>query len=156
MAAKIILILTILVYGIIVSQPFMYILSLKHLQINLDANTYIKIRKLIDESMRRNFKYVIYLALIANLVLVIFTFKDPGSLLFITSVIAFVALVADTFLTVKGNLPINDIINSWSSDNYPSDWTEYRTKWLNIFQFRQIASITGFVSLLSGVVFGTY
>jgi hypothetical protein len=152
---KIILAITILAYSIIVSQSFMYILALKYAQLNLDANAYTELRKLIDVSMRGNFKYVIYAALLANLALAISTIKNPGSLLFITSVIAFVALVADTILTVKGNLPVNDIINSWSSDNYPTNWVEYRTKWFHIFQYRQIANITGFISLLIGAVFGS-
>ena len=91
----------------------------------------------------------------SNLMLVISTIKNPGSLVFITATIAFVALVADTLLTVKGNLPINDIINNWTADNIPANWADYRTKWFNIFQYRQIANITGFVSLLIGAVFGT-
>jgi hypothetical protein len=132
----------------------MYILALKNVQLSLEAKPYIELRKLIDTSMRSNFKYVIYTALLANLLLVILTGKNPGSLLFITAAIAFIALVADTLLTVKGNLPINDIINKWPADSYPSNWAEYRGKWLDIFRYRQIANITGFVSLLTGAVFG--
>lgn len=155
MTTKIILLITLLAYSIIVSQSFMYILSFKYVQLNLDANPYTELRKLIDTSMRANFKYVIYTSLLANLMLIISTIKTPGSLLFITATLAFVALIADTLLTVKGNLPINDIINTWSVDNYPANWADYRTKWFNIFQYRQIVNITGFVSLLIGTVFGT-
>lgn len=104
--------------------------------------------------MRGNFKYVIYAALLTNFILVISTIKKPGSLLFITAAIAFAALIADTLLTVKGNLPINDIINTWSSDSYPENWADYRAKWFNIFQYRQIANIIGFVCLSIGAVFG--
>lgn len=155
MTTKIILLFTLLVYSIIVSQSFMYILALKDVQLGLDANSYTELRKLIDSSMRSNFKYVIYAALLANLGLAISTIRNPGSLLFITTAIAFAALILDTLLTVKGNLPINDVINTWSPDRYPSNWAEYRTKWLSIFQYRQIANITGFVSLLIGSVFGS-
>ncbi len=155
MIVKIIFLLTLLSYSIIVSQSFMYMLALKNVQLSLDAKPYIELRKLIDTSMRSNFKYVIYLALLTNLILIISTFKNPGSLLFITAAIAFVALIADTLLIVKGNLPINDIINTWSSDSYPANWADYRTKWFTIFQYRQIANITGFVSLLIGAVFGS-
>jgi hypothetical protein len=154
MTNKIILLVTLLAYSIIVSQSFMYILALKHVQLSLEANPYIELRKLIDTSMRDNFKYVIYVVLLANLLLVISTVKNPGSLLFITAAIAFTALIADTLLTVKGNLPINDIINTWSADNYPANWATYRTKWLNIFQYRQVINIIGFVSLLIGAVLG--
>ena len=133
----------------------MYILALKNVQLSLEANPYTELRKLLDSNMRGNFKYVIYVALLANLILIILTIKNPGSLLFITSAIAFVALIAEVLLAVKGNIPINNIINTWSADNYPTNWADYRTKWLHVFQYRQIANITGFVSLLLGAVFGT-
>ncbi len=154
MATQIVLLLTLLAYSIIVSQSFMYILTLKYSQLRLEAGPYIQLRKLTDTSMRSNFKYVIYAALLSNVTLVILTVKFPGSLLFITAIIAFIALVADILLTVKGNLPVNDIINTWSPENYPADWKEYRSRWFTIFQYRQIVTITGFVSLLAGVVFG--
>lgn len=155
MTTKILLLITILAYSFIVSQSFMYILSLKHVQLSLDVNTYTELRKLIDTSMRSNFKFAVYATLLSSLALVIYTINAPTSLLFITSVIAFVAIVVDTLLTVKGSLPINDVINSWSADSYPANWTEFRTKWFSIFQYRQIANIAGFVSLLVGALFGT-
>ncbi len=155
MLTKIILLSTIFAYAIIVSQSFMYILALKDVQLNLGANAYTEFRKLIDTAMRSNFKYVIYAALLLNLLLVIINIKDPGSLLFITAAIAFLALITDTLLTVKASLPINDIINTWSADNYPSNWAEYREKWLTVFRYRQFVNITGFVSLLIGAVFGS-
>ena len=155
MATKIIFLITLVTYSIIVSQSFMYILALKDVQLSLEASPYTELRKLIDTSMRNNFKYVIYAALLASLVWVVVTGKNPGSLLFITAVIALIALIADTLLTVKGSLPVNDIINTWSADNYPANWSDYRTKWFTIFQYRQVANITGFVSLLIGAVFGT-
>ena len=154
MLVKALFLFTLLAYSMIVSQSFMYILSLKHVQINLGANAYTEIRQLIDASMRSSFKYVIYAALLGNLLLVVSTIKNPSSLLFITAAIALIALIADTLMTVKGNLPINDIINTWSADKYPTDWADYRAKWLTIFQYRQIANIMGFVSLLIGAVFG--
>ncbi len=155
MIINIILLLTLLTYSIIASQSFMYILALKDVQLKLEASSYTELRKLTDTSMRGKFTYVVYAALLFTLTLVIVTVKAPGSLQFITAAIAFVALIADTLLTVKGNLPINDIINSWSSDTYPENWAYYRTKWFHIFQYRQVANITGFVSLLVGTVFSS-
>ena len=153
MITSVIFLLTLLAYSIIASQSFMYILSLKEVQLKLGADTYTELRKLIDISMRRNFTWVVYAALLFTLVLVIVTIKNPGSLQFIMAVIAFVALLVDTLLTLKGNLPVNDIINSWSPDKYPANWSDYRTKWFHIFQYRQIANITGFVCLLIGALF---
>jgi hypothetical protein len=155
MLVKIVFLITLLAYSVIVSQSFSYIIALKNVQLSLNANSYIELRKLLDTNFRANFKYAVYAALIANLLLVITTIKNPSSLLFMTAAIAFVALIADTLLTVKGNLPINDIINTWSADSFPTNWADYRTKWLDIFQYRQIANILGFVALLIGAVFGS-
>jgi hypothetical protein len=155
MSNKIILLITLLAYSIIVSQSFMYILALKDVQLKLEFNTYTEIRKLIDLSMRANFKYAIYAALLGNLLLVMSNIKNPSSLIFITSTISLIALIADIFLTLKGSLPTNDIINTWSSDNYPKNWSEVRMQWFNIFQYRQIVNITGWISLLIGAVFGS-
>jgi hypothetical protein len=156
MIVNIIFLVTLLAYSIIASQSFMYILALKEVQLKLGAASYTELRKLIDNSMRKNFKYVVYAALLFNLALVVIaTIKCPGSLLFITAAIAFVALVADILLTLKGNLPINDIINTWSPGNYPANWADYRKNWFHIFLYRQIANITGFLSLLIAAVFGS-
>lgn len=155
MTTKIILFITLLAYSFIVSQSFMYILSLKYVQLNLEADSYTQLRTLIDTSMRANFKYVIYVALVFNLALVVTSIKNPTSIVFITSSIAFVTLVIDVMLTLKGNLPINDIINNWTPSTIPANWATFRDKWFTIFQYRQIASIVGFVSLLIGVVFRT-
>jgi hypothetical protein len=155
MITKIILAITLLAYAMIASQAFMYMLSLKQVQLNLGADSYTEIRKLTDISMRASFKYVIYAALLANVLLVLLAAKAPSSLVFCTATIALLALVAEIVLTLKGNLPINDIINTWSADSVPANWTAFRDKWFTIFQYRQIASITGFISLLIGAVFGT-
>lgn len=155
MTNKIILLITIVAYAMLVSQSFMYILALKNVQLNLEANSYIELRKLIDVNMNRNFKYVMYIAFLANLLCVISNFKNVGSLLFITSTIALVAIIADILIAVKGNIPINNIIDTWSFDDYPADWRDYRTKWLSFFQLRQVANITGFISLCIGAVFGS-
>ncbi len=153
MTTRIILSITLLTYAMIASQAFMYILSLKRVQLNLGANAYTELRKLTDISMRASFKYVIYATLLANVLLVIVTAKMPDSLVFIASIISLVALIAEILLTVKVSLPINDVINTWSADNYPANWTAYREKWFTIFRYRQIASITGFVCLVVGTVF---
>lgn len=155
MQTKILLLLTILAYSIIVSQSFMYIIALKNVQNSLQANSYIELRKLIDIQFNANFKIPMYAGLLGCGLLLISNMKAPGSLLFITAAIAFVALAADTVLALKGNMPINAMINSWSSDQYPADWAAYRTRWMDIFQYRQIANITGFISLLTGAVFGS-
>ena len=77
-----------------------------------------------------------------------------GSLIFITACISFLALIIDILIAIKGNIQMNAIIRTWSVTDYPGNWTEYRIQWLSLFQYRQIAILSGFVVLVIGAVFG--
>lgn len=154
MATNIIFLITLLAYSILVSQPFMYMLALKYAQSSLDIGPYMELRKLIDASMRKNFKYVIYTALLANLLLVVLTAGNPGSLLFLAATLSLITLIADVFITLKGNMPINDVINTWTPERYPADWTDYRERWFRFLGYRGVLSMIGFTGLLVAAVFG--
>lgn len=151
---KTILLFTLIAYSVVVSQSFMYMLSLKNTQLALNASAYTQVRQLIDANMNSVFRYVMYAAIVLNLVYVIMNIKSPTSVVFITAAISFVALIIDGVITLKGNVPINEIINSWSPTDVPTNWKDVRQAWLDVFQWRQIVNVTGFVSLLVGVVVG--
>jgi hypothetical protein len=154
MQTKIILLLTILAYSVIVGQSYMYIVALKKVQTDLGGGSYIQLRKLLDANFRANYKYAVYAALVMSLLLVLINIKSSNSLLFIMAVISLTALITDLLLMMKGNMPINNLINTWTPVHYPDNWTEYRAKWLQVFFYREIATITGFISLVIGAVFG--
>ncbi len=154
MAIKITLFITLLMYAFIISQSFFYILAMTSILKKMQAGTYIETRNLLTETLQVPLKVIYYTALGASLLLTSFCVVNPNGLLFITSIIAFVALLADALLAVKGNIPLNKYINSWTSNNYPEEWQQYRSKWFNLYHIRQGLNITGFVSLLAGLVFG--
>jgi hypothetical protein len=154
MYTKIILLLTIVAYSVIVAQSYMYIVALKNVQMSMGGGSYVQLRKLLDANLRANYKYAVYAALTMNLILVLVKINSPNSVLFIAAIIAFIALITDVLLMMKGNMPINNLINSWTPVHYPDNWAEYRAKWLQIFFYREIATITGFISLVIGAVFG--
>ncbi len=154
MQTKIILLLTILAYSVIVGQSYMYIVALKNVQTDMGGGSYVQLRKLLDINFRANYKYAVYAAIIMSLLLVLINIKAPNSLLFIMAVVSFIALITDLLLMMKGNMPINNLINTWTPVHYPDNWAEYRAKWLQIFFYREVATITGFISLVIGAVFG--
>lgn len=153
MEINIIIFINLLAYSFIVSQSFSYIIALTDTQKNMEADTYIELRKLLDKNFKKKYKFVIYISLVSSTVLTILTSMNTSSILFIGSAIALLALIIDIMLTLIGNMPINNLINTWTKDNYPSDWKTYRSKWLSIFSKRQIVTITGFLCLLIGVIF---
>lgn len=155
MEIKIILLLTILLYSVIVSQSFSYIISLSNVQLGLNAPSYIALRQLTDKNYNAKFRWVSYASLLSNLALVIVCGIHGNTLLLWGAVVSFIALLADTWITIKGNLPINKIINSWTAEQYPADWASYRAQWLQIFRIRQALNISGFIFLLTGTVFSS-
>jgi len=154
MEINIIIFINLLAYSLIVSQSFSYIIALDNVQRNLHVNSYIELRKLLDRNFRKKYTYVVYLSLLSSALLTTLTSMNPSALLFISSAIALAALIIDVLLTLKGNMPINNLINTWTADDYPANWETYRTKWLSIFRIRQVVNIIGFLSLLLGTVFG--
>lgn len=155
MLLKILILINLLAYSLIVGQAYMYMIALSDVSKKLDAASYIQFRQLTDVNFMAKYKYVIYGSLLTSLLLCIFTAGKPAGFLFISAVIAFAALIADTLLAIKGNVPINKLINTWSADNYPANWQTYRNRWLQVYSKRQVANIIGFTSLLLGAIFGT-
>jgi hypothetical protein len=156
MEIKITLFITLMLYAFVISQSFFYILAMSNVLKNMQPATYIESRKLLDKSLRTSLSIVYYSALIASVALVAFCVINPTGVLFICSLVALAALIADLVLTIKGNRPINETINTWSASDYPANWKEYRSKWFMVYNIRQVANIIGFVSLLAGLIFGFY
>ena len=154
MEIKITLFITLLMYAFVISQSFFYILAMSSTLKKMQAGTYIETRNLLTQNLQTPLQLVYYATLGATMLLTAFCVVNPGGLLFIASVIALFALLADVLLAIKGNIPLNKFINSWTSHNYPANWMHYRSKWFNLYHIRQALNITGFVSLLAGLIFG--
>ena len=153
MEIKITLFITLLLYAFVISQSFFYILAMSGTLKKMQAETYIETRNLLTEKLQTPLQLVYYSALGSSVLLTSFCVVNPSGWLFICSAIALIALVADVLLAVKGNIPLNKFINSWTTVNYPADWKQYRSKWFTLYHVRQVLNITGFVSLLAGWVF---
>ena len=154
MEIKITLFITMLMYSFVISQSFFYILAMSGTMKKMQAESYIETRNLLTEKLHTPLQIVYYTTLAASVLLTAFCVVNPSGLLFICSVIALIALVADVLLAVKGNVPLNNFINSWTAINYPENWEQYRSKWFTLYHVRQALNITGFVSLLAGLIFG--
>jgi uncharacterized membrane protein len=153
MELKILIFLNVLVYSVIVSQSFMYMIALRNVQESMGVASYIELRKLLDRNFLKKFKPVVYSALLLGLALVVTAIFQSSVVLLAGSSIAFAGLLIDTVLIVKGNMPINRFINSWTLEAFPVNWVKYRSKWLYWFSWRQVANITGFIALLIAVIF---
>lgn len=154
MEIQYLLFICLLCSSVVVSQAFSYIIALGNVQESLSAPAYIEVRHLTDSNYRRKYAYVVCGSLAVNCLLAGWCAMNPGSFLFRMSALACICTVVDIWLAVKGNGPVNELINTWRADHYPADWQRYRDRWLHIFRWRQLAMITGFIALLAGALFG--
>lgn len=154
MLIKVTLFITLVAYAFIVGQSFFYILALSNATKRMSPAAYIESRKLIDAELQNRLSLVYYLALAATILLTAFSVVNPNGILFVSSVIALIALVIDIAIALKGNIPLNRTVNSWNANTYPENWKQVRSKWFSLYQVRQVANITGFICLLAGLVFG--
>ena len=153
MAIKIIQFINLLAYGFISSQPMFYLLAMSKTQKNMQPSSYVELRKLLNENLQVTLRIAYYTALLTSPLLFCCWMRFPLGLPFITSTVALTALLMDMVFLFKGDIPINKTISTWTPNNYPADWKNYRHKWFEYYHKRQVVDLIGFISLLAGAVF---
>lgn len=153
MGINLALLLHILLYAIVVSQPLFYLVAFGTASARMKAPAYIEMRNHIDDLMQQRGSKVYYAALGSSVLFSGLALFYGPTLLWITSLIALVCLLLDIRVMFQKNLPINGIIKTWTPTQYPPDWEQYRGKWLQAFAYRQFFLVAGFVALLVGAVF---
>jgi hypothetical protein len=145
---RIAIIANLVAYSIIVSQPLFYMLSMTSAQRALSAPAYVELRQRINSVMSRRVPVIYSITLVTVSILLVLSFRA-------TTLVALVCLLVDIVFMMRENVPINGVIDRWSTTDYPEDWETYRTKWFTTFAYRQVVLLVGFVSLLFGAVFQT-
>ncbi len=147
------MLVNLVLFAVVASQPLFYAVALSHASRALSAPAFIELRNAINAVMKRRVPAV-YLGTLATCVGVLTLSLLAGELwMAATSGVALAALVGDTALMLRENVPINGVIETWTPTQYPADWESYRTRWMAIFAVRQVLLVVGFVSLLTGAVF---
>jgi|SRR5450432_602016 hypothetical protein len=154
MLVKITELLNLTAYGVLASQPVFYLLAMGKATKKLRPSSYTELRNHLNDILEINMRILYYTVLLTSIGWFICTLIIHSNLLFLTSLIALAALFVDMFFLFKGDIPINNIIKTWTPENYPADWETHRKKWFVFFRRRQVAILAGFASLLLGAVFG--
>lgn len=101
MALQIILLLNLLAYSFIISQSFSYIIALDDVQRKMQPATYIAFRQLVDKNFRAKFKYPFYASLLFSPATAVLALTYNNYFLFVSAIIATIAIVIDTIITIK-------------------------------------------------------
>lgn len=147
------LLANLLAYAVVVSQPLFYLVAMTGAQRALTAPAFVELRQRINAVMTRRLPAIYAVTLVTSLILLLLAALAGDRGVLATALVALVCLLVDVWLMVRENVPINGVIDRWSTTDYPEDWQDYRTRWFAIFAYRQVALLAGFLSLLSGAVF---
>lgn len=150
---RIAIILNLITFSIVVSQPLAYMVVMGRAQRALSPAAFIELRQCINPIMTRRVPVIYASALATLLLLLVLSLRMPSWLGPITTSIALVCLAIDVRFMLRENVPINGVMDQWSTTHYPEDWERYRTQWFAIFAYREIVLLVGFFSLLVGAVF---
>lgn len=152
MSTTILRVLFILIYLVIVSQGLFYLLALSKAASALSMAAFAELRVAVDSVIDGRLKVLYNLALIIGIVILFMSWKSSSPLLILTSTLALVCIIADVFLALKFNEPINSQFYNYTSENTTVDWEALRAKWLQFLEYRAYIMVTGFLSLLAGFV----
>ena len=115
----------------------------------VDATIYIQIKQSFDIHAPRIAKPVMLLCLAAALATLVTAFVSSSMMVIGASALSLTALVIALLAVVRGDLPINRTMATWSAEEPPENWRAVRTRWERFFALRTGASC---LALLATVV----
>jgi hypothetical protein len=118
----------------------------------LSAPAYIELRQRINAVMSRRLGWIYLGARATVLLLLVLSLRSRSWSVVTTAAVALLCLLVDGALMLRENVPINSVIDRWSTTDYPADWEDYRSKWFAVFGHRQVVLLVGFFSLVVGAV----
>lgn len=143
--------LHLLSYLFITGQLMFYFFIMADALRKVGIENFVEQRKIVDPIVRQRHVPVYYVCLLLNIVLLAMTAGSWYSSLFVSSLIAFLCLVADICLAQRENIPINAAINMHSIGDPRISWEALRMQWLFFIRIRGAISLAGFLSLLAGI-----
>ncbi|MVM31134.1 hypothetical protein GO755_13920 [Spirosoma sp. HMF4905] len=138
---------------IIAGQAFFFLIGGTAGLKNVSASTFIEQRKAIDLVIGPYLKVIYLISVLVSTVVLILLRQQVGSFSFLLSTGILVLILIDLTIALKGNIPLNQLIQSWSLTDYPANWATIRDQWLAYMYWREACSITALLCALLGVYF---
>ena len=110
---------------------------------NLSVSTYIEQQQNVIKALNTLMPLLGLITIILTLSSA-FLQKD-NKIIFITLIIATIALVITAFVTRFVNQPINSNVMIWNKATLPTNWKELRDKWWSFHLIRTIMTLTAFI-----------
>jgi hypothetical protein len=142
-----------LAYSTVASQALFCIVAMTSAQRALSGAAYVELRQRVDSVMTRRVPVIYSTTLATLLALLVLSWRGRAWTVLATTIVALLSLLVDIALMLRESVPINQVIDRWSTANLPDDWEAYRSRWFAILGYRQVVLLVGLVGLLFGAVF---
>jgi uncharacterized membrane protein len=152
MAVHFVRLIQLIAYLVITSQLLFYMFILSDSLKKVSLNNFLELRKVIDVSFGHRFRVIYYSGLILSLIAVLLYVNEPGSILFITTAIGFICLVADVAIAMKCNVPLNTLFNNYQPADVTHNWQTLRLQWIRFINIRGVFIVIGMVTQMAGLL----
>lgn len=145
---KIILFITILLTGLYAGAAMYSLMGVGPAMKLMQPSSYVEFHQKLDFFMGVRMALFAKITLLVNVVLLIITIRRSAKPVIILTITAFLLFFGEIFLTVLVNVPLNEKIQLWNSNNLPIQWMEVRNKWVQYDTIRAIFAIASFLFYL--------
>ncbi|HTF81682.1 MAG TPA: hypothetical protein VL947_08150 [Cytophagales bacterium] len=152
MTFKIIRLLHLLNYLLIAAQVLFYLFALSDALELLRIEHFLEFRKSVDKVIVGRLTFAYYSCLALSLLTLVVSIKQGDAVFMVTTALALLCLLGDLIIAVKGNIPLNHLINAGGPH---MDWHVIRARWLCYINYRGILITVGMLSLFVGLLFGS-
>lgn len=118
---------------------------------SLDGATYLAVKRAADVTFPTIARPLMLGSLLATGILVVVALISGDALVTALAVVTLLSLVATLAAILRGDLPINRIMSSWTSTTMPADWEMVRARWEGFFRIRMLANTVALAALVAAV-----
>ncbi len=124
--------------GLVAVRPAMH---------SLPATTYVLVKQAFDISYPKFMKPLQIACLLSTVALTAVAAVVGSAACAILAAVAAVGVFTNIIVTVRGDLPINNAMATWTPGAPPSDWQSQRARWDFFNSIRTIAAVSALVLL---------
>jgi hypothetical protein len=127
-----------LTFILVMGAPRLYDFFFFPVLYKISGTTFIEMHRPLDLAIRTvgPIVFIVILSLLLLLATLFFLEKSKNKGFLIIAAILF--LLADTFIALQYNRPINDLFLTWTPTTIPSNWASIRDEWLSYHFYRDI------------------
>jgi uncharacterized membrane protein len=138
---KLVQFLSIMLYVLVAGVMWGTWLSLARTMTNYDATTFLADGKHMIENLATVMEVLMISAVVVGLIVVVLLFWIRSTVAAWLALAALVLMVAVLVITLAVEVPIDNMIATWTEATLPSDWEQIRARWATFHTLRTFLSL---------------